>query len=107
MSKSFPCPYCKGAGQWVEAVLDDGSGPTVSCGACRGYGMIEIGSEDHQALKDANPPKWLMWEMLAEKDDALGQVIDCLQKLGLDAWSDAPHLMSVCRRAQSFPKEPQ
>ena len=107
MPKSFPCPYCKGKGSWVEPVLDDGSGPMYNCGACSGKGMIEIGSADHQALKDANPPNWLMWEMLAEKSYALDKVIDALEKLGLDGWSDAPHLMQVCRKAQAFPREPK
>jgi hypothetical protein len=103
MARSFPCPYCKGQGEWVEAVLDDGSGPTVSCGACNGQGMIEIGSELHQRLKENNPSKDLMWEMIAEKNDALGQVIKALKELGLDGWSEAPYLLNVCQKAFSFP----
>lgn len=107
MPKSFPCPYCKGQGSWVEPVLDDGSGPTYNCGFCEGAGMIEIGSTKHQQIRDNNPPKEIMWEMLAEKDWALEQVIDALKTLGLDGWSEAPNLMQVCRKAVSFPREPQ
>ena len=103
MPHAFPCPYCKGRGEWIEAVLDDGSGPTVSCGWCAGKGMIAIGSELHQRLKEANPPKWLLFEMLGEKDFALREVIDALEHLGIDGWSEAPHLLSVCRKAMKFP----
>ena len=50
MSKSFPCPFCRGAGTWVEPVLDYGQGPSYECGACEGHGMIEIGGAIHRKL---------------------------------------------------------
>jgi hypothetical protein len=68
--------------------------------------MIQIGSGLHKALKDANPPKDLMWEMLAEKDLALNEVIDALKTLGEDGWSEAPNLLRVCRKARSWPHDP-
>ena len=37
--RKFPCPYCKGAGSWVEPVLDYGEGPSYDCGFCKGEGM--------------------------------------------------------------------
>lgn len=52
--KSFPCPYCKGQGKWVEPVLDNGEGPTYHCGFCKGDGMIEIDGPLHQIIKDNN-----------------------------------------------------
>jgi hypothetical protein len=51
--KSFPCPYCKGQGTWVEPVLDYGQGPTYECGGCDGKGMIEINGPIHQRIKQA------------------------------------------------------
>lgn len=32
------CPACKGAGGEVEPILDDGSGPFLTCGLCEGHG---------------------------------------------------------------------
>lgn len=101
--RAFPCPYCKGRGIWIEPVLDDGSGPEYDCGACGGKGMIGIGSAEHQALRNANPPKEIMWEMLAERDLALKEVISALKELGIDGWSDAPHLLNICQSALDFP----
>ena len=34
------CQDCGGAGGWVEAVLDDGSGPFYQCGFCEGFGLV-------------------------------------------------------------------
>ncbi len=107
MVGKFPCPYCKGEGEWVEAVLDDGSGPTYSCGCCGGDGMIEIGSEKHLQIKRENPPKYIMWEMLAECGYALDQVIDALERLPECGWSEREHLLSVCKKAQAFVYEPK
>jgi hypothetical protein len=107
MPSKFPCPYCKGEGSWVEAVLDDGSGPTYNCGFCDGDGMIEIGSEKHKEIKRHNPPKWFMWELIGELGYALNQVEDALQKLPEGGWSEREHLLSVCRRAREFHYEPQ
>src|SRR5690348_12722075 len=107
MSKKFPCPYCKGEGEWVEPVLDDGSGPTYHCGFCNGEGMIEIGSDKHMQIKAENPPKWAMWEMLAERGEALAEVIDALKKLPADGWSDGPYLLEKCQRAMSFAYDPR
>jgi hypothetical protein len=106
MPKSFPCPYCKGEGEWVEAVLDDGSGPTYHCGFCGGDGMIEVGSEKHMDIKRANPPKDIMWEMLMERGYALDQVIDALEHLPEGGWSEREHLLNVCKKAQAFVYEP-
>lgn len=53
MAKSFPCPYCKGAGEWIEPVTDEGQGPRYSCGGCDGEGMIVIDGPVHQRIKDA------------------------------------------------------
>jgi len=49
--RSFPCPYCKGQGSWVEPVLDWGQGPLYECGVCDGKGMIEIGGAIHERMK--------------------------------------------------------
>ena len=106
MPRRFPCPYCKGEGTWVEPVLDDGSGPTYGCGFCDGSGMIEVGSEKHRDIKRNNPPKDIMWEMIAERDCALGKVIDALEHLPADGWSDGPRLLELCRKAKGFFFEP-
>lgn len=34
------CQECGGAGGFVEPVLDDGSGPTETCGWCEGTGLV-------------------------------------------------------------------
>ena len=44
----FPCWVCKAKGEWIEPVLDDGSGPTESCGYCNGEGLIEIRGQVHR-----------------------------------------------------------
>lgn len=107
MNRKFPCPYCKGDGSWVEPVLDDGSGPTYHCGVCDGEGMIEIGSEKHLEIKRNNPPKDIMWEMIAERSYALDQVIDALEKLPTGGWSERDHLLDVCRKANAYTYEPR
>ncbi len=38
---------------------------------------------------------------LDEAREALEQVVDCLEKLPADGWSDGPHLLRVCRSALS------
>ena len=53
-TRKFPCPYCKGQGEWVEPVLDYGEGPRYQCGFCKGDGMIEIDGPLHQIIKDFN-----------------------------------------------------
>jgi hypothetical protein len=102
----FPCPYCKGQYSWVEPVLDDGSGPTYTCGFCD-EGMIEIGGEKHKEIKRNNPPKDIMWECITELSYALDQVIDALEKLPADGWSDGPHLLQVCKKAREYHYDPQ
>ena len=102
----FPCPYCKGDYSWVEPVLDDGSGPTYTCGFCD-EGMIVVGSEKHMQIKANNPPKEFMWEWIGELGSAIDQVIDALEHLPADGWSDGPHLLNVCRKAKSFRYEPK
>ena len=58
MAKSFPCPYCKGQGEWVEVVIEEtGEGPSYKCGHCHGLGMIEIGGPIHQEMK-VNRLEW-------------------------------------------------
>lgn len=37
---SMLCQDCGGAGDWVEPILDDGSGPTETCGWCEGTGFV-------------------------------------------------------------------
>lgn len=86
--------------------MDDGSGPTCSCGFCDGGGMIVVGSEKHKQIKRENPPKDIMWEMLSERSYALSQVIDALEKLPEGGWSEREHLLRVCRKAQAFVYEP-
>lgn len=51
MPKSFPCPYCKGEGSWIEPVTDEGQGPLYECGVCDGNGMIEIDGQHHMRIK--------------------------------------------------------
>ena len=94
MTKRFPCPYCRGEGSWVEPVLDDGSGPEYNCGFCGGEGMIEVGSEKHLEIKRNNPPKWFMWEQIAELGFALNEVIDALEKLPEGGWSEREYLLA-------------
>ncbi len=106
MPNHFPCPYCKGKYEWVEPVLDDGSGPTYSCGFCD-KGMIEIGSEKHKDIKRANPPKWFMWEWIGELGVAVDEVINALEHLPEDGWSEREHLLKVCRKAKEFHYEPR
>ena len=57
MTKKFPCPYCKGAGTWVEPVLNYGEGPEYTCGFCEGEAMIEIGGEKHRQIKEMGQHK--------------------------------------------------
>jgi uncharacterized Zn finger protein len=45
----IPCPYCKGSGGVVEAVLDYGEGPFYDCGACGGSGKMG----DYQRRRDS------------------------------------------------------
>lgn len=106
MARKFPCPYCKGEGSWIEAVLDDGSGPEYSCGFCGGDGMIEIGSEKHMELKRNNPPKDIMWEWITELGYALDQVIDALEKLPAEGWSEGSHLLEICKKAREYHYDP-
>ena len=106
MPKKFPCPYCQGEGSWVEPVLDDGSGPTYSCGFCDGEGMIEIGSEKHRQIRESNPPKEFMWEWIGELGFAIDQVLDALEKLPEGGWSEREHLLEVCKKAKAFHYEP-
>ena len=47
-TKIFPCPICRGRGGSIEPVMDDGSGPYYSCGACDDSGFMEVGSEYHK-----------------------------------------------------------
>ena len=107
MTKRFPCPYCRGEGSWVEPVLDDGSGPEYNCGFCGGEGMIEVGSEKHLDIKRNNPPKWFMWEQIAELGFALNEVIDALEKLPEGGWSEREYLLAKCRKARDFRYDPE
>ena len=104
--RKFPCPYCKGEYSWVEPVLDDGSGPTYTCGFCD-EGMIEIGSEKHMQIKANNPPKWFLWEQIAELRYAVSQVIDALEnRPEFDVGSDRDYLLRICRDAHAFQYKP-
>ena len=105
MANKFPCPYCKGKFSWIEPVLDDGSGPEYTCGFCD-EGMIEVGGAKHLEIKRQNPPKDFMWEWIGELGSAIDQVIDALEKLPSDGWSDGPHLLQICRKAKQFHYEP-
>jgi hypothetical protein len=101
----FPCPYCKGEYSWVEPVLDDGSGPTYTCGFCD-EGMIEIGSEKHMEIKRNNPPKYVMWEMLGERGYVLDEVVRALEQFDGE-WSEKDRLLDMCKKAQAFVYEPK
>ena len=45
MHRSFPCPYCKGKGEYPEL------GTSYLCNMCDGTGEIIIGSSKHRDLK--------------------------------------------------------
>lgn len=34
------CQECRGAGGYIEVILDDGSGPHIPCGFCGGTGEV-------------------------------------------------------------------
>ena len=34
------CPACHGEGSWKDVILDDGSGPSETCGYCGGSGVV-------------------------------------------------------------------
>ena len=51
MPKYFPCPICRGEGEWIEPVTDEGQGPRYTCGYCEGQGMIEINGPLHQRIQ--------------------------------------------------------
>src|SRR3990167_3920594 len=105
MSQKFPCPYCRGKYSWVEPVLDDGSGPTYTCGFCD-EGMIEVGSDKHLEIKRNNPPTWFLYELVGELGSALGEVIDALEKLPAGGWSERDWLLEVCKKARDFRYDP-
>ncbi len=48
MTRRFPCPICKGKGNWVEPVTDEGYGPVEWCSYCDGDGSLEIGGKLHK-----------------------------------------------------------
>ena len=39
-ANGFPCQECRGAGGYVEPVLDYGEGPWFDCGWCEGTGLV-------------------------------------------------------------------
>lgn len=58
MVKKFPCPYCKGKGNWIEVVIEEThQGPYCECGVCEGDGMIPIGGRIHQMIKE-----WMFYD---------------------------------------------
>lgn len=105
MPTKFPCPYCKGQYEWVEPVLDDGSGPTYSCGFCD-HGMIEVGSEKHMDIKRNNPPKDFMWEWIGELGIAIDAVMNALESPNADNFSERERLLKICQRAKEFHYDP-
>jgi DnaJ-class molecular chaperone len=44
------CPWCHGAGGYIEPVLDFGQGPWEPCGFCKGIGQIKNKKLFYQAL---------------------------------------------------------
>lgn len=68
--------------------------------------MIEVGSEKHKEIQRNNPPNEFFWEALGERNYALLQVIDALEKLPSDGWSEGPYLLEICRKAVNFVYEP-
>lgn len=68
--------------------------------------MIEVGSEIHREIRRSNPPKDILWEWIAELGYALDQVIDALEKLPADGWSEGSHLLEVCRKARDYRYDP-
>lgn len=58
MARKFPCPYCKGKGNWIEVVIEETrEGPFCECGVCEGEGMIPIGGRIHQMIKE-----WMFYD---------------------------------------------
>lgn len=52
MNNSFPCPYCKGQGSWIEVVIEEtGEGPIYQCGICEGEAMVEIDGRIHDKIR--------------------------------------------------------
>jgi hypothetical protein len=82
--KYFPCPICKGEGEWVEPVLEDGSGPSDWCNYCEKEGMIEIRGKVHRQVKAEKIALEIIHFMQPDKTEWTWQELDELGNKALD-----------------------
>lgn len=45
-----------------------------------------------------NTPE-IVWDLIIKQGTALNEVIDALEKLPQDGWSEREHLLKLCRKA--------